>query len=79
MMMKRKQAGFNLVEILVSLAISGILIAGVIQLLQGNRRSDVINEQLAVMQENARLAMSFLSGEVRRAGFMGLHDPFMIE
>jgi len=59
----------------VSLTISAVLISGILQLLQSSRQSDYLNDQLATMQENARLALSILSNEIRLAGYMGCADP----
>ena len=67
--------GFSLIEIMVSLAISAIFMAGILQVVMGSHATHRINEELAVMQENARLAMSILTDEIRMAGYLGCANP----
>ena len=65
------QLGVTLVELLVSMLIAGIIFAGVIQTLLDNKRMFLLNEQLAVIQENARFAIEEIGRDVRIAGFTG--------
>lgn len=73
------QKGFTLVEIMISLAISTTLMAGVVQLYAGSQTNNLINDELGLMQENGRLAMALLSDDIRMAGNLGCADanPFL--
>ncbi len=70
-----RPADFTLLEILVAMSISAVLTAGIIQLLGGSKRTDYLNDQLATMQENARIALSILANDIRLAGNLGCADP----
>jgi len=65
------QKGFSLVELLVALALSTALMAGVIEVYLENKRNFVQNEEYARMQENGRYALSLLKREVTMSGFYG--------
>jgi type II secretory pathway component PulJ len=56
-------------ELLVSLAISAILIAGVIQLALATTASYRLQQSLAAMQENARFALQMIGREAEHAGY----------
>ena len=64
-------AGFGLVEVMVALVLGLILIAGVLQIFIANRQSFATNEALGKVQENGRFALSFMTREIRLAGFSG--------
>jgi type IV pilus assembly protein PilW len=61
--------GFTLIEILVAIAISGIVMAGVYSAYFSQQRSYVVQEQVAAAQQNLRAAMYFMEREIRMAGF----------
>lgn len=65
------QHGFTIVEIMVAMLLGLILMAGVISLMVGNKRS--FNEQIEMsrLQENARFAIEFLTRDIRMAGYAG--------
>ena len=63
--------GFTLVEILVSLAISSILMLGVIEVFSSSKRSSKVNEAISRVQENARFAMEAIITDFRKAGYVG--------
>ncbi len=62
------QHGFTLVELLVAIAISGIVMAGVYSVYYSQQKSYMAQEQVAVMQQNLRAAMLFMEREIRMAG-----------
>lgn len=55
-MSHRRVAGFTLVELMVSLALAGILLGIVYAVFIAQRRGHVVQEQVAEMQQNARVA-----------------------
>jgi type IV pilus assembly protein PilW len=63
--------GLTLVELLITLALSLILLAGLIPLLVASQTSYQLHQALAQIQETARYAASTLSRDIRMAGFRG--------
>jgi len=68
---KSTQGGLTLVEIMISITISLILLAGVAQIFFGNQQTYRVQEASSRIQENGRFAMHFLTKEIRMAGFTG--------
>ncbi len=66
-----RQQGFTVVEIMVAVAISLFLLAGILQVLSSNKQTSRYQEAVARIQENARFALMFLGQDFREAGFMG--------
>ncbi len=62
------KAGFTLVEILIAVAISAVLLAAIIELFSVNYASYILQEDVAAMQQNLRIAKMFLERDVRMAG-----------
>ncbi len=58
-----------MVEILVSIVISTILSAGVLNLFQSNKRAYRLETNLAALQQDGRFATTFLNRSIRLAGF----------
>jgi type IV pilus assembly protein PilW len=63
------QRGFTLVELIVALAVSLILLAGVIQVYLSSKQAYRVQDNIARIQENGRLAIDFLSRYIRLAGY----------
>lgn len=61
--------GFTLVELMVALAISTILLLGMVQMFAGMKNSYRFQEGLSRVQENGRIATELITREVRQAGF----------
>lgn len=66
-----RQLGFSLVELMIALVIGLILIGGVIQIFVGSKVTYSTQAALSKVQENGRFAMSFLSRDIRQAGYTG--------
>lgn len=64
-----KQLGFTLIELLIAMALSGIVIAAIYSLYLSQAKSYVIQDQVAEMQQNARVAMEMMIRDIRMAGF----------
>lgn len=64
-------SGFTLVELLVSMLLGLLLIAGMVSAYLNASRHYAYEEQMARMQENGRYAMRVLSREFAMAGFYG--------
>ena len=65
---KTGQAGFSMVELMISMVISLVLIGGVVSVFQSNKRTYVTGDALAEIQENVRIAYDYIAREVRMAG-----------
>ena len=63
--------GFSLVELMVSMVITLILLAGIGQIFLSSKKSYTLQDSLSRMQENGRYAMDTISQDLRRAGYWG--------
>ncbi len=66
------QDGVGLIEIMVSLTIGALLIAGTAQVYSDSRKSYDIHEAAARLEESARYAFSVIEPDVRMASYWGL-------
>lgn len=66
-----RQTGLSLVELMVSLVISTMIMAGVLQIFVSSKKSYSTEEALSRMQENARFAVGAVSEDIRLTGFAG--------
>ena len=67
--MTRENKGFTLIEILVALAVSGLVLAGIYQTYLAQQKSYIVQGEIAKMQQNIRAAMFLMVRELRMAGF----------
>ncbi|HEY5604648.1 MAG TPA: PilW family protein [Gammaproteobacteria bacterium] len=71
-----QQQGFTIVEIMLAIALSLVLIAGVIQIYLSSKESFRVQSELARLQENQRIAIEFLQRDISRTGFVPYNgDP----
>lgn len=66
-----KQQGFSILEILISLIVGLVLLAGVLAVFVGMRSTTTETANYGEMQENGRFAISILSDDLLRQGFWG--------
>jgi type IV pilus assembly protein PilW len=76
--MRSRKAGFTLVELLISLVISAIVVAGALALLSSQQRTFQSSSADRAVQENARVALEELTGNLRLAGY-GLEPVFAFD
>ena len=67
------QRGVSLTELLVSLAISSMLLLGVFASAQQFRQAAQAAENLHKLEEKARFVLDLLRADIRSAGYWGLH------
>lgn len=67
--LKNDSAGFTLIEILVALAISGIVLTGIFFVFETSNKSYILQEDIARMQQNVRTAKYFLEKDLRMTGY----------
>lgn len=65
------QRGLSLVELLIAMALGLALLAGVLQVVLGSKRSYQHGVALAELQENGRFALEAMAQDLRNAGFSG--------
>ena len=63
------RGGFSLVELLVAMAITGVVMAAVFQIYTTQQDSYVLQEQVAEMQQNGRTAKYVMTREIRMVGY----------
>jgi len=73
--MKKRQAGFSMVELMVALTLSLILIGGVLSLVYSSKVTYLENERVAGTQEGGRAAFELLLRDLRGSGFQGCAQP----
>jgi type IV pilus assembly protein PilW len=66
---KSNKKGFTLVELLVAMAISGIVAGAIFTAFQSQQKSYLIQEQVVEMQQNLRAATDFMVKDIRMAGY----------
>jgi len=65
----RNNTGFTLIEILIAMAISGVVLGGIYQVYTNQMRVNNTQNQVVDMQQNVRVAMYFMERDIRLAGF----------
>lgn len=65
----KREKGFTLVELLVAMAISGIVVAAVYTAFITQQKSYTVQDQVAEAQQNARVGLDLIAREVRMAGY----------
>lgn len=71
MMNNIRSRGMSLVEILIVVTISFVVLAAIFKIFVSAKENMVLQDNLARMQENARVAIQALQEDIRMAGFMG--------
>ena len=69
MIFSRKSSGFTLVELMVAMAISSIVLGIIYATYQAQLKSQVTQQQVVEMQQNARAAIYAMEREIRLAAY----------
>jgi len=67
-MIIRNNRGFTLVELLVAMAISGIVITAIYTTYQSQQKSYTAQEEVAAMQQKLRAALYYMTRQIREVG-----------
>ena len=67
----RKQAGLSLIELMIAITLGLVLMAGVMQVFISSRVTFSTQQAMSRVQETGRLAIEFMSRDLRMAGYMG--------
>lgn len=70
-----KAGGFSLIELMVSIVLGMIILAGATSIYLASKRSMTEGEQVAAVSENGRFALQLLNTAVRHVGFFGGSNP----
>ena len=66
-----QQRGFTLVELMISITISAVILAGVVQLYAASARTQKVQEGESRLQENARYIFARLEKDIAQSGYVG--------
>jgi type IV pilus assembly protein PilW len=69
--LRHSQLGLGLIEIMVALAISAVLLTGIIQIFLSSKLSYRVAEANSRVQESGRFAVNLMTEDLRMAGYMG--------
>jgi type IV pilus assembly protein PilW len=70
----RRQQGLSLVELMIAIALSLVLILGVVQVFLSSRTVFSTQSGLSRIQETGRLGIEFIARDIRMVGFLGCWD-----
>jgi type IV pilus assembly protein PilW len=70
-MKTNQQKGITIIEVMVALALSLIILAGVMHIFISNKQTYRVQEAFARLQESGRFATHFLTKDLRMAGYTG--------
>jgi type IV pilus assembly protein PilW len=73
--MSRCSRGFGLVELLIALALSLVVVLGVVQVFIAAKNTYISQNAAAAMQEDARFVLSKMIQEIRMVGMFGCLGP----
>ncbi len=68
---KTAQAGVTLIELMVALAVSSFILLGISNIYVATKKSYVVQDEFARIQENGRFAVETLSSNIRNSGYFG--------
>lgn len=68
---KRHQAGLSLIELMISMVLGLLILAGVIQVFASTQQAYRTQEAMSRIQESGRYATEVLSRNIRQAGYKG--------
>jgi len=74
-----RSRGLSLVELMVSLAISSVLLLGISTIYLDSKQTDTLGAALSRIQETGRFGIDFLAKDIRMAGYQGCMDPDTLE
>ncbi|MFD2367788.1 PilW family protein [Pseudoduganella sp. GCM10020061] len=74
----RRQSGFTLAELMVSVALGLMIIAGMTTLFVNNNNAQAALETASRQVENGRYAMQLMGTDLRNAGFYAEFDPTVL-
>ena len=74
---RRRQSGISLIELMISLVIGLLILAGVVNIFIASRQTTQYSDGLRSMQENGRQGVFVLQNAIRAAGFTTTTTPIV--
>jgi type IV pilus assembly protein PilW len=74
---KHRQHGLTLIELMVSITIGIVLMAGIMQIFASSKQSYKMQDTLTYLQESGRFSIDLISKDLRRAGYWGPNGQIM--
>jgi prepilin-type N-terminal cleavage/methylation domain-containing protein len=74
---KNGSDGFTLIEILVTLAVTAILVTAIYRFFIGQHHAYTVQDQVIEMEQNARAAMDLIRRDLRMAGYHAMGDDLI--
>jgi type IV pilus assembly protein PilW len=65
----KSRYGFTLVELLIAIAVGGVVMAGICSAYYSQQESYITQDQVSAMQQNLRAGLWFMEREIRMAGY----------
>lgn len=72
--LNKNQQGMSLIEVMIAMVIGLLLLSGAATMFMSNQRIYREQNEISVLQENARFLMDILNKDIRRAAFVGCVD-----
>ena len=66
----KREAGFTLIELLIVMVVMGLVITSVYSLFINSKKTATTSEEVVDVQQNLRIAIDTLAGDIRMAGFL---------
>jgi type IV pilus assembly protein PilW len=73
---KNNQSGFSLTEMMIVLAILGVVLAAMYNTFTHQQKSYSVQDNVSVMQQNVRVGLDYLVKDIRMAGYIPEDIPF---
>lgn len=73
---KKQDAGFSLTEMMVVLAILGVVLGAMYSMFVHQQKSYSVQDHVAMMQQNVRVGLDYLVKDIRMAGYIPENIPF---
>lgn len=71
--LRARQTGVSLIELMIALAVAGIVVAGVYETFMVEQKGFVVQQEVSEAQQSARAIMDMIGRDIRMAGF-GIPD-----
>ena len=66
---KLRERGFTLIELMISIVISSVIVAGGYTVLTTTHKATISNERAVGTQQNIRVAMELIARDIKQAGY----------
>lgn len=77
--MRKGQRGLSIIELMISLTLGLVLMAGVVQVFLANKVSQRMEQSISRVQENGRIALDMITQDLRSAAYIGCAAPIRLD